>query len=313
MADLIIQSGDQFHDAGVLGTFGSPTLTVAAGDHVHAADNVTLYQLTMQKALHDHVANHVTLSETAVLVVAGCYHRHVGEATYAAIKYTLVTDPLSPPKLPVLSVEAATGVRGDTAGGGLMLPGISIEARAGLRIDGNLPVMELSASGSVVGSLELGERLPAMSISAQSGARADALTMPTMEISASAENHRGSLSRTLPGVTVSATGSRASAASFAADLPPVEAVVTISAEVTASLDATIPPFLVSAAGSRANSGTLEGTLPALESSAAGGSNQLTLDASLPTLVLQPTSGDGPGSGVIELATRYDDYVLRYAR
>jgi hypothetical protein len=84
-------------------------------------------------------------------------------------------------------------------------------------------------------------------------------------------------------------------------------------DMNMSLDANVPPPRLTATGYTERTMSLSGLLPAIEATASGGNNSMTLYANLPPPVMAAVTGEGPGGGVIQDASRYDDYVLRYSR
>jgi hypothetical protein len=331
MADLVVQSGDLYHDADAVVLTTSVTTLVLQDlfwpnpvqykvDHFHYADSLLLgpYKvgLVVSSCEHDHVANHIySLTESPSLTVNEAAHAHVvgGDLYLVSDEYVLWTDPLSPPKLPTMECEAQCGVRINMPEGGLYLPGIAVEARAGSRAEGNLPIMEISAAGTHTTHMSVDGVVPVPSLSARTGVRGGTMRLPTIGISAVSRYFSATLDRRLPGITVSASAYGDNTASLDVSLPALQIAMSMLGDMNMSLDANVPPPRLTATGYTERTMSLSGLLPAIEATASGGNNSMTLYANLPPPVMAAVTGEGPGGGVIQDASRYDDYVLRYSR
>lgn len=129
----------------------------------------------------------------------------------------------------------------------------------------------------------------------------------------------GFLDAKLPGVECEAASVQPVSMWLNAKLPPLSVDISHSVQRYPTLDATLPTLTVEAFSYAGAGAILDGKLPPVMIAAdtAGTSGDiLTLDAVLPTVVMRSV-GTGAGVdgevGVIIEETRFDDYVLRYAR
>jgi hypothetical protein len=305
-----------YHDAhNVVLTTGSWTLTVAEASHVltDAGADILIHNLTIPEGWHDHVSNHLVLGQDVNLAVADAYHLHRGDATYASPIYLIGTNPQSLPKLPDLRSEGQSGERGYTVSGGLLLPGVSVEARVGSKMVADLPELSVSASATQNTPMSVDSPLPSLEVSSRAGSRCGTLRLPTMEILASTEAvHIGNLDRRLPGIRASATARETNLSYLDADLPALQASITIDSEIWLSLDGRVPPPRLSATMSGQLTMNMSGMLPALMVVSDLGNTSLTVEGYIPPPVML-AAGEGIGGAVLEDTTRYDDQVLRHVR
>lgn len=124
----------------------------------------------------------------------------------------------------------------------------------------------------------------------------------------------------LPGVECAATAWSPVGMWLDAKLPPVSLNTSQSIELYPTLDRKLPTLQIEAYCYGGPGAILDATLPpirVLADDAEGTSGDiLTLDATLPTVVMRPV-GTGSGvdglPGVVQDEIRFEDYVLRYAR
>lgn len=306
-----------YHDAdNLVITTHSVILTVAEASHLMVDVGCDLYisNLLINSAAHDHVADHIyNMLGTHVLAMASTYHLHRIDATYASPIYTIGSNPLTPLKLPDLRSSGQSGERGATVSGGLLLPGVSVSARFGSKMSATLPVVQGSGSATQLTPMSVDGTLPSLSGTSRAGIRCGTLRLPTMEISASTESvHICTLDRNLPGLTVEATGLETNLSSLIANLPAMQATITIDAEIWMSLEAIVSPPTLSATMSGVLSMNMEGLLPAFIAVSAAENTSLSVIGYIPPPVIIG-AGEGIGSATLEDTTRYDDLVLRYAR
>jgi hypothetical protein len=277
--------------------------------------------LVLQDAYHLHDADEVgvqggvhtlsSIDEAYHVVISGVY-----PMVRLTLSWDIWTDTLNPPRLPVLKLEAQSDHRADTPDEGLVLPGLSLEARMGAQAaDLTLPDLRIDAAASHEMVISGSANLSDLRLSATTGARSAELKLSELRLSATAQGGLfGTLDKPLPGLTLSATAHGPRTGSLAAELPPLEATITMLAESMASLAGTLPPVTISAGISGEQAMTVSGILPALEIVSTGTAGSMTLNALLPTLVMAPAGGQASaGEGGVVSEDRFDDYVLRYVR
>jgi hypothetical protein len=305
-----------YHDAqNLVITTHSVVLTVQESYHLLVDVGCDLYisNLFVNDGLHDHVSNHLVLGQDVFLAVQEAYHLHRGDSTYAGVTYLISTDPSYPLELPSIELSGSFGERGASVEGGMYLPGISVESRAGSHMVADLPVMEGIATGTQDMPMAVDANLPIISISSRAGIRGGTMQLPTMEIAASTEAvYRCSLDRLLPGFTILATARETNLSYLDADLPALQASITIDAEIWASLDSIISPPILSATMSVEAEMNMDGLLPALMVVSDLGGTSMSVVGYIPPPVMV-YAGEGVGAAVLEDTTRFDDLVLRYAR
>jgi len=216
------------------------------------------------------------------------------------------------PNLPTIMLEDArvglrTGVDTQGVESALKLPTVSCEATclAGykLRLDTSLPAIIEAVDWDMRFGSNLDEMLPALQLNAQTSG-----------------GLLGFLDATLPGVECEAASVQPVSMWLDAYLPALEIDTNHTISRVYDLDATLPTLQLEAFCYGGPGAVLDATLPPvrmLAAASAGISGDiLTLDATLPTVVMRPV---GTGAGVdglpggIQEETRFDDYVLRYAR
>ena len=292
-------------------------LILSEGSHLHSADNVLLNGLLVSATDHSHVVDGVVL--TLTLPLAEGNHLLVDDECWVSLHWkmtTLADDGKTYPRLPALEIDARTGERIELDE---WLPAITLGAmRAGARmsIEPKLPDLELSASGTAGFIAALDKRLPTMTLTARFGNRTSELLLPAMELDISITGDRlGWLSKSLPGLTIISSGSTPVLATLTKDLPSLELTASAYRVGTGALDKTLPPLLLAASALAGASGTLAATLPAMKVETGMYGDQLSLNAILPTLVINPVGTGGSDGQPAELvnADRFADYVLRYER
>jgi len=231
----------------------------------------------------------------------------------------IYTDPLIPTNLPALLLEAAFGARISTDSDGAILPSIELSAMIGSIMTGLLSTPSLSATASRPTLMSLSENLSPLELSSKTGARCGTLILPQMELSISANGYIvGNLSLSMPGLSISATGSSDTMMSLDQDLPSLTLTVSMNGRVAGNLSKSMPALMISATASANEYGTLAASLPSLILSAGTGHGaSMTLDAEIATLIMQIlASGASAGTGSASSASnasRFTDYVLRYVR
>ena len=216
--------------------------------------------------------------------------------------------------LPAFTCEGQFGERANIDA---KLPTIQLtEIRAGSRLDAKLPDLECEGTMLIGRVATLDKKLPEMGLEAHFGARADDLKLPDYEIDLSITGDRLLwLDRSLPGFEIEAAGSTPVLMTLDKKLPVFRPTITISFDTTGSVDGIIPPFKLDASMLYGQVLTLNELLPALGIVASGYSGDMTVDVTLPTLVMMPLGTGGsvlPISILIDI-TRFTDYVLRYER
>jgi hypothetical protein len=241
------------------------------------------------------------------------------DSTDEIVSNSLGTDPLSPPVLPALTIEAQGETALSTVSGGALLPCIGLEIRVGYAVSGVLPVPEISASGSFIQALNLNGELPALSLDATTGIRCGTLTLSFPELSISGVGDLvGRLDRQMPGLGLSATGVSQNLASLTGSIAALSLSVSMSATGSGSLSKSLPSLQISASGSLNHYGLLDAALPGLlVSSGEAHQSSMNLDADLPTLIVQlaghGASGIGGAGSTLANNERFADYVLRHSR
>lgn len=265
----------------------------------------------VRSAYHEHVVDD-TGSLLGDLFPAAGDHLLVSDTLTLSPAWSAWTDPLSPPKLPDMSVSARFGERVSTDADGAPLSSLIVSASTGSRADDmDLPDFGVSAAASHETLATGSPKLPTMSLEARSGIRCGTLNLPTMSASATVQGSLiGTLDKQLPGLTVAATGSASSDISLDASLPALDLSITMSAEVIATLSASLPALLATAVAGGQWQMTLNSTLPALTAANSIQPGSMTLSGTLPTLV---TAQGGTWQNVLQAQGRYDDYVLRHVR
>lgn len=318
MANLIIQSAEHFLDSPIMTFRGTTSLVVAEAYHEHYGDASSVNTLNVANIFHDHVSFDIkhmtgwyflTIADNALVVKTPNVRLNLNEHGWMS----------DPAILPVLKLDAWSGIRINCPPAGLMLPALTLEMLAGARLSKRLPTLDLTAEGHGETSMRLTGRLPDLRCSARAGIRAKAtLMLPAMEISATGGavgGIIGTLSKTLPGLILEASGFRLNIGQLVKDLPPLQIEAYGSREHSGVLSGRLPAMRISASGYMVNEGSLQKLLPALEISAMGTASSMYLVADLPTLVTNTNpdgkSGGAPGHLINE--DRFDGYVLRYAR
>lgn len=231
----------------------------------------------------------------------------------------LYTDPLIPPSLPTLTLEAQGATSINTVSTGAKLPTMELSAMVGAIMTGLLSSPSLSAAASRPTLISLSEDLPPLELSSSTGARCGTLILPQMELSVSASGYIvGNLGLSMPGLSISATGSSTVLMSLDQDLPSLTLTVSMNGRVAGNLSESMPAFKITATGLPNEYGTLAASLPSLLLSAgAGHGASMTLDAEIATLIMQIlASGASAGTGSASSASnasRFTDYVLRHVR
>ena len=233
---------------------------------------------------------------------------------------TLQEDGVSDPYLPSLELTAQTDYR---ITGDADLPGIQLtDMRVGIRSNPEDPWLPTVSSTATMQSgqvANLAKRLPAMTLSAKTGARADALKLPTIDVTMEMTGgaNAGRLDKTLPDLGISATGSTPVPGTLDKDLPALTISAEASGTTTATLDKDIPGLKITASAISGASATLEANLPVVvmeydEGSLTGDS--MSLDVDLPAIVAALGTGSIPGlSGTLTADSRWTDYVMRHVR
>jgi hypothetical protein len=193
-------------------------------------------------------------------------------------------------KLGTLSATGTFGFRSQS----LKLPGITVSATM--------------TGGNV---MSLAKKLPATDGEGRFGLRTETLKLPTLSVSATSTSQSMSLSKTLPGLTLSAGFETAGNLSLDRNIPPLQGAGTIIAHGTMSLNGKLPAIRISADILSGGVMSLDGILPALEVDIdfLYGS-MMVLDGKLPPLI----SGYVLGAvSKMSKGSRYDGYVLRHIR
>jgi hypothetical protein len=239
------------------------------------------------------------------LEVDGAYHVLYSDNTTVADPSTLSR------LLPGLKISARSGNRISMPSSGLSLPGLKISARFASRADVLLPAMQIAASGSADTLLGLSRKLPALSLTGSSGARADSLKLPALTISATANTTiRATLDKKLAGLTISAFGAGQSTSRSNLYLPALEVLASASRENTGSLDKKLSALMLASTGSRENALWLDALLPSIGLVASGQATVMELDASLPALLVEAIMA---AQGDISGSDRFAAYILRHSR
>ena len=321
MATLIIQESSHFNDSAHLTiTTDLVSLVVAECYHLHDVDGLPAVgntQLVVAETWHDHVLDgEVTIEEVSVLVIAEAYHAHAADT--AGLNIKMWTSSVDPPKLPTPTLEAQGEVIISATAPSLRLPGLLLSMTAGFRCGvGRLADLGISATGSSAKPMNLDKRLPTMSLSARSGAICGDMRIPVPELTMEVIGDLvGRLTRSLPGFTISATGSSPFTGTLNKRLPPLSLSISMSVVTLASLVGTLPTLKLSGTASLNDYGTLNKKLPSIiVSSITGHRSSIDMAMVLPTLIMASvgTGGVDAGSGRIYNEDRFEDYVLRYSR
>jgi hypothetical protein len=319
MATLIVLDDILWHDAGTV-VLTPETVDLGYIDdpfHTHVAES--LWVVKGDSSWHDHVANGgIILTYEHYLDVSPAYHDQVADEPVVTMNVYMWTDGQDPPELPVLELTAQGETRLSGLSGGSKLPGLVLSIRSGARCgDGVLPAIGLSATASSDHLMSVSGRLPTMSLSARSGAICGDLKLPVPELSVTAIGDLvGRLTKTMPGLSISATGSTPVLGSLTKGIPPLELVISMSGTVGGVLIGSLSGLKLTGAASLNEYGTLSRDIPVpIVLSMTGHRSSIDISMTLPTLIMSGV-GTGvvdPGGGGGYNASRFDDYVLRYAR
>jgi hypothetical protein len=330
MADhnLTINGSDHFHDSSYLVlTVDYVALEVGVCYHEHYVDALGVFAdhyLVIAGCWHDHVA--MIATEMAFgITIKEAYHEHVSDApVLTGVFGTLIgTDPLDPPWLPTLMIEAQSGIRITCyPEEGIPLPGLELEIRPGSKIEGNLPDLRASGTMTYDTLMSLDEKLPVMSAEGYFAARADDEgKLPDLRVDMSIVGDlRGTINQKLPALEISATGWTAFTGQLAKDLPALEISASMVGIITGQLVANLPALKIEAGILPGAVGTLEANLPTLKMQSGEATvTTMSIVATLPTL-LSGSVGSGSDSGgvggdaiTMQDESRFTDYVLRHSR
>jgi len=326
MATLVIQEAYHFNDSHILTiTTSLVDLVIAEAYHYHWSDaigDMRQNTLSIPDGDIDHVANGaIALSERKYLSIAEAYHLHVVDAARASMSFHLGTSEFYQINLPVLKLTA----HGDhgilSLEGGLRLPVPILSSRSGARCgDGVLSDLGLSATGT---SDHLGQvanrRLSTLILSARGGIRCGAIKLPVPELTISVIGDLiGRLSRHLPPIGLSATGSTPVIGDMGRYLPTLIFDAAMSWTGSGGLAGTLPGLKLTSAISLKQYGTLSKSISSITvDDMTGHRSSIDVDVDLPTIVMtgigSGSFGIDAGGGYAYDAERFDDYVLRYSR
>lgn len=215
--------------------------------------------------------------------------------------------------LPNLKCEAESGERGSL---GEDLPTLSVEAYGGANLEESLPDLSIDATCLPGYTGQLDSNLPFIQLECRMAHRADELKLSPIGIEATASSPvLCRLDKTLPSLGISATITAASG-SLSKDLPPLGISATGYVNGIGTLDKTLPGLLIAADGYSGAIGTVDKPLPDLRITAIGGNREMSLDATLPALMVSQSSGGDYGNQDMVMTdnARLDDFgLLRYER
>lgn len=283
-------------------------LVIQEAYHELVIGNVALDGVALPDAFHLQEADNLALDIVFVLTVAACGHAMRNSICTPSEPNPIVC-PIDGMIMPTLRSTGETDTKINCALLGLKLSPIELTISMGSVVESNLPVIECSATATDIILLQITSNLPVPTISARSGITCDLdLKLPTISSSATSIYFQAKLSKTLPGISINATGSAPRTGTLSKDLPPLSISATGKrAEESANLSANIPTLKISATGIKALSGSMASNLPILESSGSTGASG-SIVSYLPWIHTHSSGKD------IEPATDpYDGYILRYVR
>ena len=327
---------DQIHDL-VLTDAGVTYHTHVSQDLRGNSDlDLNLYDLLSLNSSHDHTSHHIyRFVGKQNLAMQDAYHvlTDADAAVIPLYEINLGQWPDYTRKLPTILFEGSFGHR-LRWGENKKLPTVGIEnARTGFRtgvdtegVETALKLPTVSSEGLALmgANMTLDAKLPAVVEYVDWDMRlASNFTgkLPAILVEAEASGGLwGRVDATLPGIECVAAAWRPVGMWLDAKLPPLSIDTSQSIELYPWLDRKLPTLLLEAYCYGGPGAVLDATLPPvrmLADDAEGTSGDVfTLDATLPAVVMRPV-GTGSGvdgeAGVIQDETRYEDYVLRYAR
>jgi hypothetical protein len=300
-------------------------LVIAGDDLLHYADSLASIigkTLLVDNSWHDHIGNVMVVWERHILTISESYHLHAGGELAVSLAWSMWTETLDPPKLPVLELTAEDETRLYGLDDGSSLPGITISVRAGMRCGTlKLPDVRVSAvgRGDTIGTLA--KRTAGLQLSARGGAIGGDMKLPFPQLTFEATGANvGRLDKIMPGLSISATGSTPTKGDLDKRMPTLRLSMTMSTVVTGTLNEVIPTLKLSATGSMITYGTLDRNIPPPIMSAATGHQQSAdADMTMPTLIMAGIVGVGAngqaGDSISRMqnTSRFTNYVLRYSR
>lgn len=251
-----------------------------------------------------------------IAVLNDAYHRlFIDDGYLVLLPYRMWTDTLNPPKLPLLTLAARTGIGMDAD---CNYPGLRLSARMGTRTKEqlDLPVLSLDATMLSGMTASLYRRLPIISmLSAYSGARTGDLVWPALQLSVSMLGTlSGRLDKRMPGLSLSARASSSAGASLSKSFPVLALSATMTVETSASLDGQLPTIRASASMLSGASMTLSANWPSLAIDSALYGDVLSLNSKWPVLVTSIGTGQVTGvAAFMHEGSRFENYVLRHVR
>jgi hypothetical protein len=304
-------------------------LVVASDDWEMASPQLWFFEIPDSTGGEDQnyielVSNHLTLDAVHVLTVQEAYHTSTSDSSIDLSKsWLLWTSWPDGPKTPFFTLDADTQeeIHSDTTG---YTPQIELtDMRPGSRMDeGKTPDIRCSGTVSVPILMTVTGRLPVIEGDSRTGARSDKTgRTPVLELTAQSENTLGSLSKTIPGLTLDAELTTPVVMTVDGKVPALTVDATFSYKHLMELAANIPiPKLTGAMGI-GGIGTLDRNIPDIRISATGHTDTMEVAGYVPLPYLSIGSSGAPGGvgdpvgqpGTIVNESRFTGYVLRHAR
>lgn len=183
--------------------------------------------------------------------------------------------------LPDLQIDASSSLLQGIFADNLVLPPLRLDAEFGERLD-------------------LIAKLPTLQLQVTTGAEADNLILPALELA----------------VSCTETVVQEDVFCNADCLLPALLITSSSDTIIITADLTLPGLLINATAARNISFSLDKKLPELRITSTGYCNTMTLDSVLPTLIMTPFgsgAGYGSSSSYMTDSNRFDSILLRHDR